>query len=94
MAVTLVNLCTRKWMPCSCYRDKCGCWAISVINYREYNPPEVICLHLFGFSPMTTATRLERNETGRNHCAVLVFNFSYWIVQILEVFIASEASCL
>lgn len=68
MAVTLLNLCMRKWMPCSCYRDKCGCWAIPVINYREYSPPEIICLHLSGFSPMTTATTLESNETAGNHC--------------------------
>lgn len=55
-------------MPCSCYRDKCGCWAIPVINYREYSPPEIICLHLSGFSPVTTATTLESKETGRNLC--------------------------
>lgn len=59
MAVTLLNLCMRKWMPCSCDRYKRGCWAIPVINYRDYNSPEVICLHLSGFSLMTTDTRLE-----------------------------------
>lgn len=68
MAVTLLNLCMRKRMPCSCYRDKCGCWAIPGINYREYSPPEVIYLHLSGFSPMTNATTLESNKTGKNHC--------------------------
>lgn len=78
MAVTLVNLCMRKWMLCSCYRDKHCCWAIPVINYREFNPPEVICSHLSGFSPMTTATRLESNETGRNHC-LLYLSLSFLI---------------
>lgn len=76
MAVTLLNLCMRKWMPCSSYRNKCGCWAIPVINYREYSPPEVIFLHLSGLSPVTTATTLKSNETSRNHC-FLYFNMFY-----------------